>query len=103
MEDLPTILVNKIYDDFLDLCLIEHSIKFSQSLDDISNNFRIEVGFKNHWLTDEHGNSGDKYNIFRFDNRVITGIILMVKEGKVWRHQSSWTFFPNQSWTYSTV
>ena len=52
MESIQNVLVGQIYDNFLDLCMLEHKEKFINVLEELSIKIElIDTGFKSKWGT----------------------------------------------------
>ena len=97
MESIPNVLVGQIYDNFLDLCMLEHKEKFINVLEELSIKIElIDTGFKSKW--EQLINS---FKIFCYDRNVVNGIIAMEKINGNWRRQHSWVYIYDD-WMYTT-
>ena len=101
MNNLPCDVINKIYDDFIDLCLIDHKKKFIQTLLKIINQKVVNIGFRSEWGVYD-SKDRESFRILSFNDKVTNGIIIVVKDGIYWKHKYSWMFFPDYYLVHGT-
>lgn len=96
MELIPEILVDKIYDFFLDLCFLEHRKNFVNILKELVCKTKfVNVGFN--VQRQEFDNS---FVIFGYDDEIINCMIRI--DMKYWKLRHSWLYMRNE-WHYSTT
>jgi len=87
MESIPNILVCQIYDNFVNLCIIECKEKFSDVLDElVIKTELVDIGFKS---KRELRNS---FKILCYDRHITNGILDMEKIDENWILRHSWMY-----------
>lgn len=86
MESIPNDLVGQIYDNFLDLCMLEHKEKFVNVLEELSIKIELtDTGFRSKLVQ-------LTMKIFCYDRNVVNAIIAMEKINGNWRRRHSWVY-----------
>jgi len=100
MEIIPEVIIDKIYDYFLDLCLIEHRKMFHSTLEELKSRVKIDTGFYSSWATLSDGTLDERFMIFCHVDIITYCMINIKKIHNIWKLHDSWLYKSN-TWNYS--
>ena len=100
MELIPEVIIDKIYDYFLDLCLIEHRTNFYSTLEQLRHRVVTDTVFYSSWATLSDGTLDERFMIFCNVDIITYSMIDIEKIHNTWKLRDSW-LYRNNSWNYS--